>query len=488
MVTVTTPLLMKISALTLVSSALAALTPIEVKGNAFYEQGSDTRFYIRGVDYQPGGASNASDPLLNEESCKRDIEKFKDLGLNMIRVYTVDNSQDHTACMQALDDAGIYLLLDVNTPKNSLNRYNETTLKLSYNSDYLQHVFATIDAFKGFDNLFGFFAANEVINAANNSHAAPYIKAVVRDMKTYISKQSDRAIPVGYSAADISDNRWEQMTYLNCGPDDERIDMFGMNDYSWCGDGSSFTQSGWSTNVENYGNYSIPLFLSEYGCNENTPRTFPEVKSLYSTDMSSVYSGGLVYEYSQEDNNYGLVEIEGDSVTELTDYGNLKKALQGATDPSGDGGASTDRAKAECPPYEEGKWEVKPDIKIPQTPKFAQKYFDEGAGEGKGLDNTPTEYGSNNDIDDKTNEFYTGSDGDETQDNSVSGSGSSASGSGSGSGSSSAAASGGSSASGSSGGSSASSGGASSSNAANGNVIGGTVLTTVIGFMFHLIM
>lgn len=179
MVTVTTPLLMKISALTLVSSALAALTPIEVKGNAFYEQGTDTRFYIRGVDYQPGGASDASDPLIDEQSCKRDIEKFKDLGLNMIRVYTVDNSKDHTACMQALDDAGIYLLLDVNSPKNSLNRFNETTLKLSYNSDYLQHVFATIDAFKDFDNLFGFFAANEVINAANNSHAAPYILSLI---------------------------------------------------------------------------------------------------------------------------------------------------------------------------------------------------------------------------------------------------------------------------------------------------------------------
>ena len=34
------------------SSAMASLTPITIKGNAFYN-GTD-RFYIRGVDYQPG--------------------------------------------------------------------------------------------------------------------------------------------------------------------------------------------------------------------------------------------------------------------------------------------------------------------------------------------------------------------------------------------------------------------------------------------------
>jgi hypothetical protein len=36
------------------------------------------------------------------------------------------------------------------------------------------------------DNLFLFFSGNEVINARNNTNAAPYIKAVTRDMKRYI--------------------------------------------------------------------------------------------------------------------------------------------------------------------------------------------------------------------------------------------------------------------------------------------------------------
>jgi len=31
------------------------------------------RFYIRGIDYQPGGSSNAVDPIADESTCTRDI-------------------------------------------------------------------------------------------------------------------------------------------------------------------------------------------------------------------------------------------------------------------------------------------------------------------------------------------------------------------------------------------------------------------------------
>lgn len=34
---------------------------------------------------------------------------------------TVDNSKNHDKCMNALSDAGIYLILDVNTPKVSVD-------------------------------------------------------------------------------------------------------------------------------------------------------------------------------------------------------------------------------------------------------------------------------------------------------------------------------------------------------------------------------
>lgn len=40
---------------------------------------------------------------------------MKELGVNSIRVYHVDPDADHSGCMKAFDDAGIYLLIDLDT-------------------------------------------------------------------------------------------------------------------------------------------------------------------------------------------------------------------------------------------------------------------------------------------------------------------------------------------------------------------------------------
>lgn len=157
--------------------------------------------------------------------------------------------------MNELAAAGIYLALDVNTPKYSIRRDKPAQ---SYNSVYLQNVFATIDEFQKYDNTLLFFSGNELINNIPTSDTAPYVKAVTRDMKQYIGNRGYRKIPVGYSAADIDDNRVEAAQYMNCGTDDERSDFFAFNDYSWC-DPSTFETSTWQQKVEAFSNYSIPI-------------------------------------------------------------------------------------------------------------------------------------------------------------------------------------------------------------------------------------
>lgn len=353
---------------------------IEIDGNAFFDSETGDRFYIRGVDYQPGGSSNLTDPLGDVSVCSRDIPYFQELGLNTIRVYTIDNSADHTECMKLLEEAGIYLILDLNTPGASISRISP---KCSYNADYLQSVFATVDEFVSYNNTLGFFAGNEVINSENTTDTAVYVKAVVRDIKKYMKARDYRAVPVGYSAADVSSNRQLAAEYFNCGDDaDARIDMFGVNDYSWCGQ-SSFKVSGYSEKMSLYKNYSIPIFLSEYGCNEvASSRPFTEVAAIYSTLMSSVFSGGLVYEYSQESNNYGLVEIDGDNVTTMTDFDNLKAQFEKVEDPSGNGGYYAGNKHSECPAYEEGVWES--NSTLPDMPAAASAYFSSGAGSPMG--------------------------------------------------------------------------------------------------------
>ncbi|OBT85210.1 hypothetical protein VE02_05651 [Pseudogymnoascus sp. 03VT05] len=359
-------------------SPRATLEAITVKGNAFFK--GTERFYIRGIDYQPGGASNAKDPLADDVICKRDIAEFKKLGANVVRVYTVDNSKDHTTCMGLLADAGIYLVLDASTPKYSINRADPLP---SYNAVFLQSLFATIDEFAKYTNTLAFFSGNEVINDGTTTAAAPYVKATTRDMRAYIKAKGLRKIPVGYSAADVSENRMEMAHYMNCGSNDERSDFFAFNDYSWC-DPSTFTGAGWDQKVKNFTDYGVPIFLSEYGCIKPGPRTFEEVKSLYSTDMTGVYSGGLAYEYSEEGSGYGLVKIKDTkSVSELSGFNYLKKAFASTPAPTGDGGYSTTSKASQCP-AKSSNWNVTT-ANLPTIPKKAAEYMKSNVGKGPGL-------------------------------------------------------------------------------------------------------
>ncbi|KAF2646783.1 hypothetical protein P280DRAFT_416356 [Massarina eburnea CBS 473.64] len=359
------------------------LTPIQVKGNAFYK--GDERFYVRGVAYQPGGAADAQDPLLDTESLKRDIANFKDLGINTVRIYTIDNSKNHDEGMKMLDDAGIYLALDANSPKYSLNRESKDTLQRSYNDVYLQSVFATIDAFADYNNLLALFSGNEVINDKNNSNAAPFIKAVTRDMKQYISNRATRQIPVGYSAADVAEIIEQQALYFDCGTDDERADFFAFNDYSWCDFEDklqTFEGAGWNKKMETYKNFPKPIFLSEHGCIEPN-RQWGEVSAIYSSKMSSVYSGGLAYEYTVEPNNYGIVDLKDGKITPNKDFKSLKAAYAKASNPTGNGGAKTSGTASKCPPKDK-YWDVTETL-LPAIPTSAVKYMNSGAGTGPGL-------------------------------------------------------------------------------------------------------
>lgn len=115
-----------------VSTAFAALDPIEAYGNKFFNK-NGTQFFIKGkilftwlsfllepsvakVNYI-GVAYQLvpQDPLIDTAQCQRDFSLMKDLGVNTIRVYHVDANEKHDGCMRAMEDAGIYLLVDLDT-------------------------------------------------------------------------------------------------------------------------------------------------------------------------------------------------------------------------------------------------------------------------------------------------------------------------------------------------------------------------------------
>ncbi|ODQ79838.1 glycoside hydrolase family 72 protein [Babjeviella inositovora NRRL Y-12698] len=313
-----------------------ALTPLYIKGNRFIQPApdGDKVFFLKGMDYQPGGSSgfhqeSLYDVLSNPAVCYRDAKVLQTLGVNVIRIYNLNVDVNHDACASIFNAAGIYLLLDVNSPVQSINRYDPES---SYNLGYVTRLFQFIEAFKLYPNVAGFFAGNEVINDSISARLSPkYIRAVQRDMKQYMAEHSNRQIPVGYSSVDDTSFREDSWEYFRCSipgesGDISRSDFYGVNTYSWCGARDDFKTSGYDKLESVYSSTNLPFIFSEYGCNTVRPRVFHEVsRGLYGR-LSLFASGGLIYEYSEEENGYGIARVNPDgSVHLLEDYDHLRE-------------------------------------------------------------------------------------------------------------------------------------------------------------------
>ncbi|RDW68251.1 1,3-beta-glucanosyltransferase-3 [Coleophoma crateriformis] len=286
----------------LACGAVNAIATISQVGSKFFDSNGD-QFYIKGVAYQ----LTPDDPLINTQQCTLDAALMKQLGANTIRVYHVDPNGDHSGCMSTFADAGIYLIVDLDTFTTAID-----PTVASWNDTQYNAYARVMDAFHSYDNTLGFFVGNEVIALANQSLAAPYIKAAARDLKAYRNTKGYRNIPVGYSAADISELRPMLQNYLACGTNSsESIDFFGLNAYEWCGD-SSFSVSGYSTLNTYAQGYNIPIFFSETGCNTVRPRTFQDQSAILGSEMSGTWSGAIIYEWINETNAYGLIEYGQD--------------------------------------------------------------------------------------------------------------------------------------------------------------------------------
>jgi hypothetical protein len=314
-----------------------AVYPATVKGPNFLDT-SGKRFKLVGIDYQPGGEAGydpegGHDVLSNGTACMRDAALMQELGVNTVRVYNLDPLVNHDECMSIFNEVGIYMVLDVNSPFESLNRDDPAS---TYTETYLTRVFGIIENFKAYPNTLGFFAANEVMNDLGTAKAnPPYVRALVRDMKTYIQNNADRAIPVGYSAADVRpilEDTWNYLQCTNGANDLSQSDFLGLNSYSWCGR-SSVQKSGYDILENLFSPSAIPVFFSEYGCNEVQPRVFTEVPAIYGPAMDAL-SGGLVYQWTQDSNDFGLLKLDegtgtvqllGDFDTLQSQYNSLQK-------------------------------------------------------------------------------------------------------------------------------------------------------------------
>lgn len=286
------------------------------------------RFYIKGIAYQPQGqeVSNANspfsepdtfiDPLADSAGCSRDLPNLQSLGVNAIRVYSVDSTRNHDSCMSALSKAGIYTIIDLSLPSNgSIDRASP-----AWSTNLLDEYINTINVFNKYDNVLAYNVGNEVVTF-NLTFISPYVKAAARDIKAYLTSIGSSAL-VGYAAINgASDFRLPLANFLSCDPSGTNsgstsIDLYGLNNYAWCG--NSTFQASYASIDADYAGYNVAAYFSEYGCITSPPRLWTEVVALFSDQMTPIWSGGVAFSYfpaTSDQGQFGMVTLSSDNTT-----------------------------------------------------------------------------------------------------------------------------------------------------------------------------
>ena len=319
------------------SSVIAS--PLVIKGNKFFYESTGGEFQSKGIAYQ---LEEGVDPLLQPE-LTRDLKYFKQLNINTIRIYQVDPTQDHSAAMQLLSDAGIYLYLDVWSHDVYINRAQP-----AYTATMWERVEDMINEFAKYDNVAGFIAGNEVANSEEYIDSAATVKAVVRDMKAYMAEHVGnnlRQVPVGVSISDDGTTRYSNFEFYNCGSEEEAVDFFGLNLYEWCSNTDTFQSSGyadWAAQVSKY--YTGPVVLTEFGCEiyeRNNKgdivdlRQWHQIATLFNPNqMRNLFAGGIVFRYAAAPAPgwFGVVNIVEGAVHVGNSFNNLADAYGQAMD------------------------------------------------------------------------------------------------------------------------------------------------------------
>ncbi|KAJ7693693.1 carbohydrate-binding module family 43 protein/Glycoside hydrolase family 72 protein [Mycena rosella] len=320
------------------ATTAGAISRVTRTGRYLYTD-DGTRFFIKGVAYQPEGlvvASSANafnepstftDPLADAAGCTRDLPFLQQLGINTIRAYSVDSSLNHDSCMNAFSAAGIYTIIDLALPLNGSIDRDSPAWSTNIQDQYL----ATVSAFSKYDNVLAYNVGNEVM-LVNSTAPAPFVKAAARDIKAYLTSISSSAL-VGYAAIDGPADFLDPLAnYLSCDPSGSNsgssaIDLFGLNNYEWCGDAPSTTYDG--VNSE-FAGYNVAAYFSEFGSETCNPgvRVWTETGTLFASPMTDIWSGGLAFSYfpaSSSAGQFGMINIssDGTTVTPNEDFNNL---------------------------------------------------------------------------------------------------------------------------------------------------------------------
>lgn len=240
---------------------------------------------------------------------RKDIPYFHELGINSIFICHSDTTKAPDAALKVLQDAGIYVLLEIFT--NVMKRVpfsvdlsdteEELDMARLYSQSIVRRNLFLVDQTAKFPNVLGYSVSMTGLNGRGETRLAAIYRAAVRDVKHYLHLRGGRTIPVGMNFSVIQGpSRQAAPRFMAAGAPEERVDFCSFGVYDWVGP-SSFQISGYSSMVESLGQLPVPMFFNQYGAAVGRSRVLDEVECLLSPDMTGVFSGGFFQTYAYTD-------------------------------------------------------------------------------------------------------------------------------------------------------------------------------------------
>jgi 1,3-beta-glucanosyltransferase GAS5 len=313
---------------TLAQDECTDASALEIRGKNFYNKATGAYTPIKGLAYYPrpnDGINDANNlDFFNSrysDIWQRDVAEFKELNINLIKLYAVDPSLDHDDFFCALRNAGIYVLIGLASDCANCAIINKESPDC-YPGELKSRGEEIIRVFSKYSNVVGFSAGNEVALLSNAikdpSYNAPCQKKFVRDMRAFVKNcmaEGMRHLPIGLSAPDL--NIEDNANYYNCLTDSEdeleAVEWYGLNQYRYC-DGSITDSSdivGYQELLLTFKSLQIPVpvIFTEMGCVDKSfptvdgyegQRTFLDIETLFQEQYLREFAGGVVFEYSTE--------------------------------------------------------------------------------------------------------------------------------------------------------------------------------------------